>query len=182
MSTLNEHVLRPLAAGTRRRPVPPLQRRLAAVMSLDVKGYSLLMGRDDADTHRRVGAGLTRAIDQIGRHEGRVFSFSGDGLMAEFPSAVKALLCALRIQAANARQHRRQHERRRIEFRFGVHAGDIVDQDGRAGGDAVNIAARLEQIAEAGTIFLSRDVFELTARVVHSDYAHIGERQLKNIE
>jgi TolB-like protein/class 3 adenylate cyclase/Tfp pilus assembly protein PilF len=171
--------LRPLS--TSQRTSTRLRRRLAAILALDVKGYSLLMGVDEASTHGRVGTTLAAALRQIEQHNGRVFSFAGDSLMAEFPSAVKALHCALRIQAANSRRNAQQPSGRRIEYRIGVNAGDVLDHGGRIGGDAVNVAARLEQIAEPGSIFLTRGVFEQVGRIVPGDYTYIGERQLKNV-
>jgi len=156
-------------------------RRLAAVMSVDIKGYSLLMVRDEEDTHGRVGAALSRLVRHIEKSHGRVFSFSGDGVMAEFPSAVEALRCALRVQAEAGRRNTRVGVERRIEYRIGINSGDVVDQDGRMGGDAVNIAARLEQIGQAGSITISTAVFDQVGRVVTAHYECLGPVALKNI-
>ncbi len=169
-------------------PEPPgrgagskIVRRLAAILAGDISGYSALMGRSEEDTHRRVGAEIARVVKDIERAKGRVFSFAGDGLMAEFPSSVEALKCALRIQADSGRRNARLPESEQIRYRIGINSGEIMVQSGRTGGNAVNVAARLEQIAEPGSICLSGAVFEQVKRVVPADYLWAGEQRLKNI-
>jgi adenylate cyclase len=144
-------------------------------------GYSLLMARSEEDTHRRVGVELDRVIREIEKSHGRVFSFGGDGLMAEFPSAVEALKCALRIQADAGKRNGNLSPEECILFRIGINSGEIVLQQERAGGNAINIAARLEGIAEPGGIALSDAVFQQVRRVVSAGYAFYGEQRLKNI-
>lgn len=144
-------------------------------------GYSILMGHAEEDAHRRVGAELDRMIRDIEKSHGRVFSFGGDGLMAEFPSAVEAVKCGLRIQADTGKRNARLTEDQRILFRIGINAGEIVLQQDRAGGNAVNIAARLEGIAEPGGIALSEAVYQQVRQVVSVGYMLVGERRLKNI-
>ncbi len=139
------------------------------------------MERNEEDTHNRVGAELERFRDEIENSHGRVFSFAGDGLMAEFPSAVEALKCSLRIQAEGGRRNAELPPDQQIVFRIGINSGEIVLQQGRTGGTAVNIAARLEQIAEPGGICLSNAVFEQVRRVVTTGYEFLGEQRLKNI-
>ena len=158
-------------------PSPPLARRLAAVLAVDAVGYSALMGDAEEETHLLVGGLLTHVIREIEAAGGRVFGTAGDGLMAEFPSAVQALKCALRVQSESARRD----AGKRIMLRIGVNAGEIVAQGGRTGGTAVNIAARLEALAEPGGICLSGAVFEQVRRVVAADYESAGQRRLKNI-
>jgi adenylate cyclase len=158
-----------------------IKRRLAALFAADISGYSTLMADNEEDTHRRVGSAMAALVREIERSYGRVFSFAGDGLMAEFPSAVEALKCALRVQAAAARRNVRQPDRRPIEYRIGVNSGEIVVQKDRAGGNAVNIAARLEQMAEPGGIYLSNAVFEQVNAIIATGYVRLGERRLKNI-
>jgi adenylate cyclase len=136
-----------------------IQRRLAAILGADIMGYSVLMARSEEETHRRVGIELDRVIREIEKGHGRVFSFGGDGLMAEFPSAVEALKCALRIQSYAGKRKADLPPEERILFRIGINSGEIVLQQERAGGNAVNIAARLEGIAEPGGIALSDAVF-----------------------
>ena len=163
-------------AGRRR-----VQRRLAAIMGADIVGYSLLMARSEEDTHRRVGTELDRMIREIERSQGRIFSFGGDSLMAEFPSAVEALKCGLRIQADTVKRNARLPPDQRILFRIGINSGEVVVQVDRTGGDAVNIAARLEGIADPGGIALSEAVYQQVHHVVAVGYAFLGEQRLKNI-
>ena len=158
-----------------------IERRLAAVIGADIAGYSALMVRAEEETHRRVGAELDRVFREIEKSHGRVFAFAGDGLMAEFPSAVEALKCALRIQADAGKRNARLPADNRIAFRIGINSGEIMVQRDRTGGNAVNIAARLEQIAEPGGVCLSSVVFEQVRRVVAAGYEFIGEQHLKNI-
>jgi adenylate cyclase len=120
-------------------------------------------------------------IRDIEKSHGRVFSFGGDGLMAEFPSAVEALKCGLRIQADTGKRNARLPADRRILFRIGINVGEIILQQDRAGGNTVNIAARLEGIAEPGGIALSEAVYQQVRQVVSASYTFIGERRLKNI-
>ena len=124
---------------------------------------------------------MDRLLREIRKSHGRVISHSGDGLMAEFPSAVEALKCALRVQADSGRRNARLPADQRIEFRMGINSGEIVLQKGRAGGNAVNIAARLEQIADPGGIFISATVHEQVGGAISITYEPAGERRLKNI-
>ncbi len=144
-------------------------------------GYSALMERNEEETHSRVGAELDRFRREIEKSHGRVFSFAGDGLMAEFPSAVEALKCALRVQAEAGKRNAKLPADEWILFRIGINSGELVLQKGRTGGTAVNIAARLEQIAEPGGISLSSSVFEQARRIVTASYEFLGEQRLKNI-
>jgi adenylate cyclase len=150
---------------------------LAAILGADIMGYSALMERDEEETHRRVGAELDRFRREIEKSHGRVFTFAGDGLMAEFPSAVEALKCALRVQAEAGKRNAKLPANEWILFRIGINSGELVLQKGRNGGTAVNIAARLEQIAEPGGISLSSSVFEQARRIVTASYEFLGERQ-----
>jgi adenylate cyclase len=163
---------------SRRRGV---KRRLAAILGADIRGYSSLMAANEEETHRRVNATMDRLLREIRKSQGRVISHSGDGLMAEVPSAVEAVKCALRVQAENARRNINVAPEKRIDFRIGINSGEIILQQGRVGGNAVNIAARLEQIADPGGIFISSTVFEQVRSVVTANYESAGERQLKNI-
>jgi class 3 adenylate cyclase/TolB-like protein len=166
------------ARGNRRRTS---ERRLAAILGADIRGYSALMSRAEEDTHRRVGVAMNGLERAITRANGRVFSFAGDGFMAEFPSAVDALRCALRMQSEAARRNAKLPPDRRIEYRVGINAGEIVVQKGRSGGNTINVAARLEQIAEPGTIFLSAAVFEQVSQFLNVACECVGERDLKGI-
>ncbi len=158
-----------------------IERRLAAILGADIMGYSALMARAEEETHRRVGAELDRVFREIEKSHGRVFSFAGDGLMAEFPSAVEALKCAMRVQAEAGKRNARLPPEQRIQFRIGINSGEIMLQKDRTGGNAVNIAARLEALAEPGGVSLSAAVFEQVRRVVAAPYEPTGEQRLKNI-
>jgi len=176
---LGDYRLAAPGRGTERQRV---ERRLAAILGADVMGYSALMERNEEETHHRVGAELDRFRREIERSHGRIFSFAGDGLMAEFPSAVEALKCSLRVQADSSKRNAGLPADLRIIFRIGLNSGELVLQKGRTGGTAVNIAARLEQIAEAGGICLSGAVFEQVRRIVGISYEFLGEQRLKNIK
>ena len=159
-----------------------IERRLAAILGADIMGYSALMERNEEETHHRVGTELDRFRREIERSHGRIFSFAGDGLMAEFPSAVEALKCSLRVQADATRRNAGLPPDEQIRFRIGLNSGELVLQKGRTGGTAVNIAARLEQIAEAGGVCLSGAVFEQVRRIVGASYEFLGDQRLKNIK
>lgn len=163
-------------AGRRR-----ISRQLAAILGADIRNYSLLMAAAEEATHRRVNTALDRLVREIHRSHGHIFSHAGDGLMAEFPSAVEALKCALRVQADAGKRNARVPPEQRIEYRMGINSGEIMLQHGRAGGNAINIAARLEQIADPSGIFISASVFEQVSNVVATKFEAVGERRLKNI-
>jgi adenylate cyclase len=160
---------------------PRIERRLAAIMSADIKGYSALMTWNEEQTHRRVGAAMDRLARKIEKSNGHVLSTAGDGLMAEFPSAVEALKCALRVQADAAKNNARLPPEQEIKYRIGINSGEVVLQRGRMGGNAVNVAARLEQIGDPGGVCISSAVFEQVSRIIRTSYDRIGERHLKNI-
>jgi adenylate cyclase len=158
-----------------------IRRRLAAIMAVDVKGYGVLMDGNEDDAHGRVSAGMDRLVHDIEQASGAIFSFAGDGLMAEFPSAVEALKCALRVQADTGARAAGLPPEQRIEYRIGIHAGEVLSQKGHTGGNAVNIAARLEQIAEPGGIYLSEAVYEQVSHVIHANFGRVGHPNLKNL-
>jgi TolB-like protein/class 3 adenylate cyclase/Tfp pilus assembly protein PilF len=158
-----------------------IRRRLAAVLGADIMGYSALMARAEEDTYRRVGAECDRVVREIERAHGFVFNVAGDGVMAEFPSAIEALKCALRIQADAARRNARLPPDERITFRIGINAGEILVQDGRRGGTTINVASRLEALAEPGGVAISAAVFEQVRGTVAAAYEPVGQQRLKNI-
>ena len=158
-----------------------VEQRLSAFLALDIKDYTAMISRDEAAAHRQVGKDLKAVVRCIHKHSGRVLQFSGDGLLAEFSSARSTLQSALEIQCTSAKRNHRRSADGRIEYRIGINAGDIVVQGGRIGGDTVNIAARLEQIADAGGICISEAVFGQVHRTVKANYTNIGAVRLKNL-
>src|SRR5215469_7221116 len=136
-------------------------RRLAAILAADVEGYSRLIGADEEGTLDRLRSIRTDVIDKkISEHRGRVVKTTGDGLLVEFASVVDALRCATAIQNALAERNAGVAVEKRIEFRVGIHQGDIVVEDGDIFGDGVNVAARLEGLADPGGICVSARVQE----------------------
>src|SRR5229473_1158583 len=160
-----------------------VQRRLAAILAADVAGYSRLMGADEEGTLAALKE-LRRELAEpmIAEHRGRIVKTTGDGLLVEFASVVDAVRCAVAAQRAMAERNADIPAGRRIEFRIGIHQGDIIVEDGDVFGDGVNLAARLEGIAEPGGICVSGRVRADAASKVDADFEDMGEQQLKNIE
>jgi adenylate cyclase len=158
-------------------------RKLAAILAADVVGYSRLAGTDEDRTLARLRSLRSDLVDPtIAVHNGRVVKRTGDGLIAEFRSVVDALRCALEIQNAMPERNAGLPEDRRIEFRIGVHLGDVVEEsDGDLMGDGVNIAARLEGVAEPGAICLSEDAYRLVKGRLDLQARDLGAIELKNI-
>ncbi len=162
---------------TARPDNPPVQRRLAAILAADVAGYSRLMGADEEGTLARLKALRAALIDPaIARHNGRIVKTTGDGLLVEFASVVDAMRCAVRWQAAMA-----EHSATGIEWRIGVNLGDIIIDEGDIHGDGVNIAARLEAMAEPGGICISHAVLTQTRGKLDFPVEDLGDQALKNI-
>src|SRR6516165_5960965 len=157
-------------------------RRLAAILAADVAGYSRLMGADEGGTLTRLKAIRAELLDPtIAAHKGRLVKTTGDGLLVEFSSVVDALRCATEVQAGMAERNATIPADNRIEFRIGINVGDIVVEDGDIFGDGVNVAARLEALAEPGGICVSGRVQEDAAGKLDLAFEDIGEQQLKNI-
>jgi adenylate cyclase len=132
-------------------------RRLAAILAADVAGYSRLMGADEEGTHERLKAHFGQLVDpKIKEHRGRIVKNTGDGLLAEFPSVVDAVRCAVEVQRGMIDREPDVPEERRIRFRIGVNLGDVIVEEHDIFGDGVNVAARLEALAEPGGICISR--------------------------
>ena len=159
------------------------ERRLTAILVADIAGYSRFVGFDEAGTLERLQALRGEVLEPlVARHGGRVVNYAGDGALAEFPSLVRAVECALAVQRAAAEREPEAPPDRRLALRIGVHAGDVVaDAAGDVYGDAVNVAARLEQLAEPGGICLSDRAHEEVARRVDAAFEYRGEPPLKNI-
>jgi adenylate cyclase len=159
-----------------------VERRLAAILAADIAGYSRLIGADEEGTLGRLKMLRAEVIDpQVADHRGRIVKTTGDGLLVEFASVVDALRCAAETQAAMAKGNASLPSDRRIELRIGLHQGDIVVEDGDIFGDGVNVAARLEGLAEPGGICVSTRVQEDAAGKLDLAFEDIGEQQLKNI-
>jgi adenylate cyclase len=173
----DEQALTGAAVGARGQ----IERRLAAALALDIVGYSLLIGNDDEGTHHRVGKVLARVNRQICRYEGNIISFSGDGLMAIFPSSRAALGCGIGIQRELRQGNLKVEPQQRIIFRIGIHAGELVFQGPRVGGDPLNIAARLEQICQPGEICIGAALLEQVGQMRGIALENMGAQKLKNI-
>ena len=135
------------------------RRRLAAILAADVAGYSRLMGADEERTHARLKALRRQLVDpKIQEHHGRIVKTTGDGMLVEFPSVVDAVRCAVELQRAMVDRNADVVEDKRIIFRIGVNLGDVIAEGGDIYGDGVNVAARLEALAEPGGICISGTV------------------------
>lgn len=160
----------------------PVERRLAAVLAADVAGYSRLMGRDEERTLADLKSFRKTLVDPaIAGHRGRIVKTTGDGMLVEFASAVDAARCAVEVQRSMAVQNADVPRELRIEFRIGIHVGDIIIDDNDIFGDGVNIAARLEGIAEPGGICISDDAHRQIRGKIDIALDDIGEQTLKNI-
>jgi adenylate cyclase len=159
-----------------------VERRLAAVLAADVAGYSRLMGRDEEGTLGQLKAFRKTLVDPtIAQHRGRIVKTTGDGMLVEFASAVDAARCAVEVQRGVAGQNADVPQDSRIEFRIGIHVGDIIIDDNDIFGDGVNIAARLEGIAEPGGICISDDAQRQIRGKVDIAFDDMGPQHLKNI-
>ncbi len=156
-------------------------RRLAAILAVDVVGYSRLMGEDEAGTARAVGERREAATPIVASHGGRIVKTMGDGLLLEFPSVVAAVECAIAIQKLMAERNAETPEAKRIVYRIGVNLGDVLVEGGDILGDGVNIAARLEGVAESGGICLSGTAYDHVCGRIDADFVDHGEKDFKNI-
>jgi len=161
---------------------PPVNRRLAAILAADIAGYSRLMHEDEASTVRDLKAHQSVVLPLIPRHGGRIIDTAGDGILAEFPSVVGATECAIEIQTVMAARNQTVPEPRRMRFRIGINLGDVVHDDTRIYGDGINIAARLEALADPGGVLVSRTVYEHVHGKLPVAFEDTGERRLKNID
>ena len=157
------------------------ERRLAAILSADAKGYSRLMGEDEVGTVQILTAYRSLMAETIVRFRGRVVDSPGDNVLAEFGSVVDAVLSAVEIQEALRERNAQLASSRRLEFRIGVNLGDVLVEGGRVYGDAVNIAARIESLADAGGVCISGTVYDQVATKVPLVWEFLGEQSVKNI-
>jgi adenylate cyclase len=160
----------------------PSVRRLTAIVAADVAGYSRLMGVDEEGTHERLRAHLRELVEpKIKEHRGRTVKNTGDGLLAEFASVVDAVRCSVEIQREMADREPEVPEEGRIRFRIGVNLGDVIAEEHDIFGDGVNVAARLEALAEPGGICVSRVVRDQVRDKLDFAFEDLGEQQVKNI-
>src|SRR5271169_1195696 len=161
---------------------PSVERRLAAIVAADVVGYSRLMETDDAGTLARLKTARLELIDPaIARCKGRIIKTTGDGMLVEFQSVTEALRCAVDFQERMARRNRDMPASRSLVYRMGVNLGDVIVDDDDIFGDGVNVAARLESIAEPGGICISAAVRDQVGDRLEVGYEDLGDRQVKNI-
>src|SRR5712672_2420433 len=157
-------------------------RRLTAILAADVAGYSRLMGADEEGTHERLKSHRRELVDpKIKEHQGRIVKTTGDGLLVEFESVVDAMRCAAEVQRGMIDREPEASEERRIRFRIGVNLGDVIAEDGDIFGDGVNVAERLESLAEPGGIYVSRTVRDHVRDKLPYPFEDMGEQSLKNI-
>ncbi len=158
-----------------------MERKLTAILSADVEGYSRLMGEDEEATIRTLTSHRQVMTFLIPRHRGRVVDSPGDNLLAEFGSVVDAVKCAAIIQTTLRMENADLPQNRRMEFRIGINLGDVIVDGERIYGDGVNIAARMEGLAEGGGIRISGTVFDHIKGKVSINFEDLGPQQVKNI-
>ena len=157
------------------------KRKLAAILSADVKGYSRLMGEDEEWTLRTLNnyKGLIRNL--VGEHRGRVIGSPGDNVLAEFASVVDAVECAVEIQQVLRTKNALLPETRKMDFRIGINLGDVIEEEDSIYGDGVNVAARLEGLADPGGICISESAYQQIENKIPLRYDYLGEHSVKNI-
>ena len=162
-------------------PENSVKRKLTAILCADVKGYSRMMGEDEVGTYQTLTSCMEPIHSIISDHNGRVFSSLGDAVMAQFVSVVDAVQCAVEIQVKLAEANAEASEDRKMEFRIGVNLGDVIYDGEQVYGDGVNIAARIETLAEPGGVSISRNVYNNVHNKLKFGYEYQGEHQVKNI-
>jgi len=158
-----------------------VKRKLTAILSADVKGYSRLMGEDEEWTLRTLNTYKEVMRSLIQQYRGRVVNAPGDNVLAEFASVVDAVQCAVEIQQVLRARNALLPENRRMEFRIGINLGDVIEEGDSIYGDGVNIAARLEGLADAGGICISESAYQQIENKLPLRYEYLGEHEVKNI-
>jgi adenylate cyclase len=156
-------------------------RKLTAIMSADIKGYSILMADDEVFTIKMLNEYRSIMSNCIGQYNGRVVDSPGDNVLAEFASAVDALQCAVEIQKKLKKENDRLVESKRLEFRIGVNIGDVIQDSNRIYGDGVNVASRIEGLAEPGGVCLSKSAYDQIKKKLDFGFEYMGEHPVKNI-
>src|SRR6202011_4715188 len=160
-----------------------MERRLTAILAADVVGYSRLMGTDEAGTLAELKQIRRELIDgKIAEHQGRIVKLTGDGMLAEFPSVVSAVACAVEMQRQIGERCASAPDDKRVVFRIGVNLGDVIVEGDDIYGDGVNVAARLQSIAKPGGVTISGSVRDHVGNRLDLAFEDMGEQTLKNIE
>ena len=157
------------------------KRKLAAILSADVEGYSRLMDDDEGATVRTLTSYRSEITDLVQQFSGRVVDSPGDNILAEFTSVVDAVSCAVEIQRAIAERNAELPDNRKMKFRIGVNLGDVIDEEDRIYGDGVNIAARIESLSDAGGVCISHSAYDQIKNKLKYGYEYLGEHDVKNI-
>jgi adenylate cyclase len=160
---------------------PPIKRWLAAILNADIAGYSRLMGDDEAATVRELKGHQAVILPLVGRHGGRIMDTAGDGILAVFRSVIGAIQCAVEIQTIMAARNKDVPENRRMLFRIGINLGDVIHDGIRIYGDGINVAARIQVLAEPGGVLVSQAVYGQMRERPDLAFEDLGERELKNI-
>src|SRR5512137_1301660 len=158
-----------------------VKRKLTAILSADVKGYSRLMGEDEEWTIHTLNTYKDMMRGLIQQHRGRIVDAPGDNVLAEFASVVDAVQCSVEVQQVLRAKNAMLPENRRMEFRIGINLGDVIEEGDSIYGDGVNIAARLESLADPGGICVSKTAFEQIEAKLPLGYEFLGEQTVKNI-
>jgi class 3 adenylate cyclase len=158
-----------------------MKRKIAAIMAADIAGYSKLDAEDEEETLRRLASYRSVFADFIARFSGRIFNTAGDAVLAEFASAVEAVRCAIDVQESLRTRNLAYPPSRQMNFRIGMTIGDVVERDGDLLGDGVNIAARLQGLAQPGGVCVSHSVYEQVANKLSVEFVDIGQQAVKNI-
>ncbi len=158
-----------------------MKRKIAAILAADVVGYSKLIAEDEEETLRRLETCRSVFSDFVTRYGGRIFNTAGDAVLAEFPSSVEAVRCAVDVQESFRTRNLAYPASRQMSFRIGITVGDVVEREGDLLGDGVNIAARLEGVASPGGICISHSVYEQVANKLSIRFQDIGDQHVKNI-
>ena len=157
------------------------KRKLAAILSADVEGYSRLMERDELETIRTLTAYRSAVSDLVQQYRGHIVDSPGDNMLAEFPSVVDSVNCAVEIQRVLAKRNDELPDERRMQFRIGVNLGDVIEEECRIYGDGVNIAARIERMAEPGGIAVSGSAYDQISNKLGLEFENLGKHNVKNI-
>ena len=163
-------------------PAETIGRKLAAIFAADVAGYSRLMGQEEVGTMRTLTAHREIMDRLIAQHRGRIANTAGDSVLAEFPSVVDAVRCAVEVQKQLREKNEGVPEENRMSFRIGVHVGDVMVRGGDLLGDGVNVAGRLQTLAHPGGVCVSGEAHQYARKVLHLDFDDLGLQEVRNVQ